>query len=323
MQIHRFRGDLRRSHTPGLLREAVVDLIMKCLVLHGSPPSIHRRGCDPASERLRNDLSGTRGDRRNMHDQRVAYAVTANRFAQSEILLEAQGLNRTDRLRGDQTVVRTAIINNGRVIIADVGDVRDVHRVLDDRDVPRTRENHVAQHRRTEVPPFAERIGARADVVPDIHSIADPHGWAVFALRRKRSPADAGVAPAPGNPGGPPDVIGAPDPADLIHARPTSVVVSDFTEILIGYPGPAGVGVGPVAIGVGLPVGIHSGWPKTVAVSFHVHPFAVRAQVVVEIGEIGLLGAPRSREQYAKKGRNESEEEQEFLFHGKRVYFSD
>src|SRR5207302_4242953 len=79
------------------------------------------------------------------------------------------------------------------------------------------------------------------------------------AFRRQRSPANIISAAPPRDPSRPPFIAGNPAPAVIFEPDPATIVIGRPTEIFIRYPGPADIGVGPIAIRVRSPICIGGG----------------------------------------------------------------
>jgi len=166
-----------------------------------------------------------------------------------DFAFESQALDRLLRLRANFVVARTLVHNRG-VVVRDVG---DVGRLIDNGHVALGRNERVFEARRAKLFCFDEAILVRTDVVITVRPIVDAGSAIEARFRRQRGPTDVVTTLAPGNPRRRPFIARHPNPADIAQARPTSVVVGCPTERLFRDPSPAGVGVNPVAIGIGTP----------------------------------------------------------------------
>ena len=77
-----------------------------------------------------------------------------------------------------------------------------------------------------------------------------------------------------------------PDPADAAQANPAAVVISGPTKLLVGNPGPAGVGINPVSVSVGSPLARLVGLSrlKDESVIARLHPITVGIELAIERG---------------------------------------
>ena len=182
--------------------------------------------------------------------------------------------------RCDIIVIETAVENVAVVPV--VGDVRDVCRYVDNRHIACAGDDDVTNYGRAEIAHTAERVVAGAYVVVRVHPRRKPDAHLPSRLRRQRRPADVVITAPPRNPGRTPFISRHPAPAYFIELNPTAVVVGDSTEILVAYPGPSGIRVAPVSVGVRAPVPVHSTWLPDPAVAVGVAPVTVGRKGVVE-----------------------------------------
>jgi len=166
-----------------------------------------------------------------------------------DFAFESQALDRLLRLRANFVVAR-ALVHNRGVVVRDVG---DVGRLIDDGHVAFGRNDRVFEPRRAKLFCFDEAILVRTDVVITVRPIVDAGPAIEARFRWQRGPTDVVITLAPGNPGRRPFIARHPNPTDIAQARPTSVVIRRPTERLFRDPSPAGVGVNPMAIGIGTP----------------------------------------------------------------------
>lgn len=140
-------------------------------------------------------------------------------------------------------------------------------------------EDSLAQDWLADVLHINEVVGKR----PDVELSVDPAGNlsplpidGVLGGRRQRRPADIFIACAPGNPGRPPFFARHPHPAVVRDTGPSSIMVGCPSKILIGNPGPAHVGVGPLAVGIRTPVAVANGdaWLPAIAITLHIDPIS-------------------------------------------------
>ena len=229
-----------------------------------------------------------------------------------------QHLNAVLGALGDPPVVQAAVEDEAAwAVPGNDRDVGDVHRAVDDGDIPLARNQDIAQHRRAEIAVFAEGIGQGANVVVAIHPYADARLRLKDRIGRQRRPADVIIALAPGDPCRAPFVIRLPDPAVIFQANPAAIMVGDGAEILVGNPCPSRIRVAPVAVGVGTPIAIHPPRLPAIAVRIHIHPAPVGRKAFVKIRErdarLGLPGQDGAKQ----NGQHEGEQEV-FYFHQKR-----
>jgi len=166
-----------------------------------------------------------------------------------DFAFESQALDRLLRLRADFIIAR-ALVHNRGVVVRDVG---DVGRLIDDGHVALGLNDRVFEPRRAKLFCLDEAILVRTDVVITVRPIVDAGPAIEARFRRQRGPTDVGITLSPGNPRRRPFITRHPNPTDIAQARPTSVVIRRPTEWLFRDPSPAGIGVNPVAIGVGTP----------------------------------------------------------------------
>src|SRR4029453_5089118 len=140
-----------------------------------------------------------------------------------------------------------------------------------------------------------KRVLLGANVVVIVGPIANAGLAIELRLRWQRRPADIIVPLAPRDPGGPPMFPWYPDPADSAEANPAAVVIGRPAELFVGNPGPTGIGVNPVAVGVGPPVAQLGGLTRleNVTVIACLHPVAVRLQFAIKRGIGAVLGVRR------------------------------
>jgi len=153
------------------------------------------------------------------------------------------------RLRAN-FVVAWALVHNRGVVVRDVG---DVGRLIDDGHVAFGRNDRVFEPRRAKLFCLDEAILVRTDVVITVRPIVDAGSVIEARFWRQRGPTDVVITLAPGDRRWRPFIAGHPNPADIAQARPTSIVIRRPTERLFRDPSPAGVGVNPVAFGIGTP----------------------------------------------------------------------
>ena len=193
--------------------------------------------------------------------------------------------NRPGAQLSHRGITQPPIINHGNCPVAIVSNIGDVHRIRNDRHIPRTINNQRAKHRRTEVTHSTKVIESRPDVVAGIHPSADPHLWSPFSLRWKRSPAHIILPPPPRNPTGTPLIIWNPAPALTTNRNPSTVVINNSREFFVTYPSPTRVGKRPVPVSIRDPLTIHLRRSPAETIALHLDPFAIRQKSIVKVIE--------------------------------------
>ena len=320
MHIHGIdRGGLA-IEPPGLILITLFDPVPFPVVRNSHPAFVDLRGVDCAGHSRRGKPLLRRFDIRR-GDEKLAVDLPRHlgtRMANPIAIGLAHQLQHFDPVfgpLGHAPVVGAAVEDRATVVAsADERDVGDVDRAVDDNDVLASREDVVTDDRCAKIPVFTEVICRGADVVVAVDPDADAGVGVKIDLRGERRPADVIVALAPGNPGRPPLVIGPPDPAEILQADPPAVVIRDRSKIFIGDPGPARIGVSPIAVGVRPPIGIDPPRLPAIAVVVDVHPVPVGLEAVVEIREGDTRRGLPGQNAHAQK-RQQGRQQQGFDFH--------
>ncbi len=133
----------------------------------------------------------------------------------------------------------------------------------------------------------AEVVPADEGPVAVVHRVVGP-AVPVVVAGQQRGPAGIDSGVTPDHPGRPPDPSRHPDPADRVQVGPASIVERGPAPGEARRPGPAVLGVGPLAVGVRPPADRHARGLPGPTVLRRPQPFAVRRQLVVEIAGVHL-----------------------------------
>src|SRR5205823_9573760 len=218
--------------------------------------------------------------------------------------LDRQPLNRPGRVRANDVVIRTVIIDH---VVLNV-DVGHVHRISDVRNILRRRKDSISQDRFTDETHVTKIVILRTDIVFNVHARAD---WLPFVndaqpAWRQRRPANVIATGSPRDPGRSPIKIASrkPDPAVIGETRPATIVVGGPAEVFVRDPGPTVVGISPVAVGVWAPVWIAHCDVRlpAVAVAFGLDPVPPGKIIVNEIDR--YVRSPRLRKRRHNKSKH-------------------
>ena len=153
------------------------------------------------------------------------------------------------------------------------------------------------RHEREKIHAQAEiKIGADGRAV-----VENSHACPISRARRQRRPAAIIIRVTPRHPRRRPDRVRPPAPAAARIVKPASVVKCRSAPRIIRKPIPARIGVDPMTVvAIWLPARIinHDRRLPAKPVAIHVHPVAVRREIVVKIilrDHGGLLGSIRLR----------------------------
>ena len=175
-----------------------------------------------------------------------------------------------------------------------VGDVRHVHRVLDNGHIA-LRLDDASEIRPPRAKSLAlhEVVVARADIVILVHACVE--AASAVRLGRKRRPADVRIAFPPRHPGRSPFAAGDPHPAFAGVPHPASVMPRRPAVRLVRTPRPALLAAHPLAVGVRppAPVLLRLARKKNGAVSLHFIPVAVWIEGCVK--EVGIPASTSRR----------------------------
>jgi len=188
-----------------------------------------------------------RGDRKHFatHNRSPHFHVKID----IDLSLQTQTLDRLLAARAQLPIIRTLVYDRG-VVVSNIGNVGCL---INDRDVALARHHRALDLLCPEFARWHEAILVGTDVVIVISPIVNAAAAIEARFRRERRPADVFIALAPGNPSRRPFIAGHPNPADIAQPRPASIMIRCPTERFFGDPSPAGVGVNPATVRVGMP----------------------------------------------------------------------
>ena len=229
------------------------------------------------------------------------------------IALHLQALNRASRVTAERIVIGP-VIGISRVR---VGDVRHIHRLADVEDVLVRCVKPFPQERLSDITDIDEVVIRRADIEIYVDACVDRSAFInqlAPAARWQRRPADIIATRAPRNPGRSPFTTRHPEPAAVLQPDPASVVISGPTEIFVGDPGPADIGVGPIAIRVRPPTARarHARLPAIPVVAYF-HPVPAGAEIIVE--KINRHIGSRFRRPGAGESEDRDRHRKKYSFH--------
>ena len=159
-------------------------------------------------------------------------------------------------------------------------------------------------HRTVEKRDLQEHVVGLRHAIPRVEPVARTVGGEMQGFRRQGSPANVGVAGAPGNPGGGPVIAGQPHPAYAVQFRPTAIVVDRPGEGFLGHPHPAIIRVGPVPVEERTPLrGLHRNrrLPDE-SVFWRVIPLPVGGEGFIEIVDPEISRLPGSHGRLGEGG---------------------
>jgi hypothetical protein len=137
---------------------------------------------------------------------------------------------------------------------------------------------------RAEVIAGNKRVLVRPDVVITVRPIMNAAPAIEARFRRQRRPADVVLTRTPRDPGGCPFVARYPHPANATEPDPAPIVIGRPTKSLVRDPCPAGVGINPMALGVGTPIARRFRFARLPDVTIFARfpPIAVRIEFLVK-----------------------------------------
>ncbi|MDB6147369.1 MAG: hypothetical protein JWO45_1033 [Spartobacteria bacterium] len=150
-----------------------------------------------------------------------------------------------------QFIVVWALVHDACV---GVSDIRHVCSLIDNSDVALGRNDCLFSPSRPKLSGWHETILRRPDVVVTVGPVANTGAPIEARFGRKRRPTYVIITFAPRNPGRRPFVAGHPNPSNILQTCPASIMIGRPTKSLVRYPGPAGVGIDPVAVCVRAPI---------------------------------------------------------------------
>jgi len=142
------------------------------------------------------------------------------------VSLQSVALHRFATDRPEFIIIR-ALVHNRSVV---VGNIRNVGRLTNDRDVAFRRKKRLLDARCAEFARGHKAILVRTNVVVAVGPIANAGPLIEASFRRERRPTDIITAFAPRHPCGGPLISRDPDPAHSMQSGPAAIVISGPTE---------------------------------------------------------------------------------------------